>query len=132
MSKTASWNGVSGIWRIAANWTPGVVPDSTTAVTIDAAGAYWVAINTPAEAASVTIDTPLATDPLLINNTLAIGTDLTVTSGKLVLDEGGVIEGGTISMGPNGKIVYNGGAFDGVTYQGTLDMSRAGSALTIE
>jgi hypothetical protein len=72
---------------------------------------------------------------LIIGGTVTnTGAVLTVGSGtklgQLTLNSGGDIVGGTIKDAGSG-FVWGGGTLDGVTYDGTLDMSAAGATLQI-
>jgi hypothetical protein len=140
-----SWaTNVSGNWSDAADWSGGAVPGSGDDASVAAFSSryYTVFIAQAAAAHSLTIDGLRATVADIAS--LTLGGTLTVTRGNLELYAGGAINGGTIvsrtgavyseSLYSDGAIdqsLASGGAFNGVTFDGTLNLSPAWSALTI-
>jgi fibronectin-binding autotransporter adhesin len=124
-----SWkSGVGGDWATAADWSSGTVPGAGDDVTVGATGTYTVTINEAQAAKSLTVKAAGAT--VTDNSTLTMGGALTLTAGTFQLNGGGVIGGGTMSA-TGGVFAWDGGTLNGVTYDGTLDMSAATSVLHI-
>jgi hypothetical protein len=124
-----SWkSGVSGLWSTASDWSTGTVPTARDVVTIDAAGTYTVTDNWASAASLLTLDAPGATfddDSLVTLGSLAL------EAGSFALQTGGALAGATITA-DGGTFAADGGTVDGVTHEGTLDMSGANARLTIE
>ncbi|MCX7380144.1 MAG: Hint domain-containing protein [Alphaproteobacteria bacterium] len=115
---TYSWNGGSGVWTLASNWTVGgipatVSPGASDDVVIAAAGVYTISLGT-ASAASLTL-----TDP---NASVVIGGGLTV--------QGSLTNAGTIKLATGASLTDLGqsGAF--FTNSGSIVVGNGGS-LTI-
>ena len=111
-------NFAGGDWNSATNWTPNLVPGSNDNVVISGLalagpGAFTVTLDTPADCASVTLDTGLQRTPNLTG------------SGTLTVREQMLWRGGTMSG--SGKTVIESGATL------TLDMEQtlAGNGLTL-
>ncbi|MGA9869047.1 MAG: Hint domain-containing protein, partial [Acetobacteraceae bacterium] len=68
---------------------------------------------------------------LAVDQVLAIGTTLAVSTGTLELNASGIIQGGTV-IATGGQAVFNSGTLNGVTYQGTLDLSAGGANVFVE
>jgi len=125
-----AWNSASsGSFDAAGNWTPPGTPTSADDVTISQAGPYTVTVDMAAIARSVMLSGTDVT--LAVDRTLAIGTTLTFSAGTLELGSSGVIQGGTV-IADGGQAVFNGGTLDGVTYQGTLDLSANDATVSVE
>jgi fibronectin-binding autotransporter adhesin len=118
---------VDGDWNTAADWNGGV-PGAGDDTFIDALGTYTLTISSAEAARSLTIDDAGAT--VACNNTLSIGTTLTVSAGTFQLNGGSNILGGILSA-PGGAFAWNGGVLTGVTYQGTLDLSGASAIVHV-
>ena len=127
----ASWkSAVNGDWSTASDWSNNIVPGSTTDVTIGVAGAYDVTVASGPEAAhSITLNDTSAT--LTVEQTLSLTTTLTVASGTLGLNSGGIIQGGTI-INSGGTVLAQGGTLDGVSYRGVLTLAGTGQSLFVE
>ena len=127
----ASWkSAVNGDWSMASDWSNNVVPGSTTDVTIGVAGAYDVTVASAPEAAhSITLND--ASGTLTVEQALSLATTLTVKSGTLDFNSGGVIQGGTI-INSGGTVLAQGGTLDGVTYQGVLTLAGFAPSLLVE
>ena len=115
---TYSWNGGSGVWTVASNWTVGGIPATVSPggsddVVIAAAGAYTISLGT-ASAASLTLTDPAAT--------VVIGGGLTV--------QGSLTNAGTIKLATGATLADQGqsGAF--FTNSGSIVVGNGGS-LTI-
>ncbi len=121
-------NGTSGNWGTAADWLGGAVPGAGDSGTIDAAGAYTVALTGAQALQSLLLNDAGAT--VADTGTLALTGALTAASGTFALDAGGVVSGGTLSA-TGGHFAWNGGTLSGATYQGTLDLTASGASLTI-
>ena len=166
-----TWNGVSGDWNLAGNWTPaGGPPTTSDAATINGTATDSITVDTADVAnsltlsdANATLDDDGASASLTIGGTLAmsagalniatssvasgalavngalnlsggtlnindggqlkLGGTLSQTGGTLALN-GGAISGGTIKSAA-GTVAFtkSGGVLNGVTYDGTLDLS---------
>lgn len=117
---TYSWNtGTDGNWSDAANWSPAGVPGSADMAPIEAAGTYDVTLDVDA-IGSLTLDAAGATVDLDGYTTLAGLLDVQCGT----LDRPGTLSGGTIA--------YGGGVPDGVTLDGTLDLSADKSAAAFQ
>jgi fibronectin-binding autotransporter adhesin len=126
-----SWaSGVSGNWSDALDWTGGVVPGGGDDVTIDATGVYTVTISSAEAAHSLILNDAAATIAIDSGGTLNIGSTLTLDFGALQLNYGGVINGGTLSA-MNGAFQWEAGTLNGVTYDGTINLSGASYYLLI-
>ena len=125
-----SWkSATNGDWSAASDWNPASVPDGTSDVTIGASGAGYIVTVTTAEAAhSVTLSSASATLDLTSN--LTLGGEFALNAGTLLLDSGGAITGGTI-VAAGGALVAANGVLDGVTYQGTLDLSPSNALVHV-
>jgi len=124
-----SWiTGVSADWNTPGAWTGDQVPGLGDNATIAASGTYTVTIGAADNITivSATLDATNAT--LSVLGTLSPGT-LMLDAGTATL-QGGTIIGGTVDAA-GGVMLFNGGELDGVTWDGTLDMSPASSSLSI-
>ena len=105
-------NFAGGDWNSATNWTPNLVPGSNDNVVISGLalqgpGTFTVTLDTPADCASVTLDTGLVRTPNLTG------------SGTLTVREHMLWRGGTMS-GSGKTVIENGATL-------TLDMGETGS-----
>ncbi len=124
----STWtNGSGGDWSVGSNWSPSGVPGSPDDVLIDLFGTpYIVTINFAQSAQSLTLNSTDAT--VQLNNSLTIGTTLTLNAGAFNLNSTGTIVGGTI-IGTG--MVFQGGTLSGVTYEDALDLSAAGARVNV-
>ena len=123
-------SGGTGDWGTAANWNPSGAPDGTTAVaTISVQGTYTVTIANGESFAigTLTLSNPLAT--LDIAGTLNIASTLILDAGTVAIS--GAVDSGVIQTF-GGIFTGIGGILNGVTVQGTLDLSPNNSSMTIE
>ncbi|MEO8926691.1 MAG: hypothetical protein ABI306_05955 [Caulobacteraceae bacterium] len=125
-----NWSGKSGDWTTAADWVGGITPGSADTVTIAAPGAYTVTLTSADSASSLTVNDATATVAVNNGGTLKLGSTLALTAGTLQLNGGGTISGGILSA-TGGAFQWNGGVMAGVTYDGTLNLSVANDALTV-
>jgi hypothetical protein len=119
---TAIWsNAGGGNWSVPSNWTSGQVPGSTDAVLINLRpGATVLFDSGTVFVASISIK---GGGTLAVSGgVLTVSGQIDVASGVLQLNNGGTIHEATISNS-GGMVVLSGGTLDGVTYQGTLDLS---------
>ena len=133
---TYTWNGVTGDWSVAADWTggpPSPPPDSSSAdVNINASGSYRVSIATGESFAAGTVSISDASAILSLDGTSALTvTGAFANSGTLELDTGGADSGGgSLTIGgvlTNTKAVQAGnkGAATAVTLGGLVNASGA-------
>src|SRR6185312_2012627 len=126
---TITWTGgVSGDWTTTADWSTGTVPGATDDVIIDVAGGYTVTISSAQSINNLTLNAAGVT--LADNSRLTLGGTLALDAGTLALNTNHTIKGGTI-VAAGGTLVANSGALDGVTYEGTLDLSASGANLSV-
>jgi hypothetical protein len=138
---TSDWIGGSGDWSDAADWSNGVPNDGGAVANLSGSNAYTVTIAGPLDGGSTesfTVGTLDITDPnaaLNIDGTLTVASEIDISAGTLSL--AGTIIGGTIKQ-TGGTIVFSHtspdwtGTLDGVTVQGTLDLSANQAAINIE
>ena len=112
---TYSWNGGSGVWTVASNWTVGgipatVIPGASDDVVIAAAGAYTISLGT-ASAASFTLTDPAAT--------VVIGGGLTV--------QGSLTNAGTIKLATGATLTDQGQSGAYFTNSGSIVVGNGGS-----
>ena len=120
---------VSSDWATTADWNPASIPGAGDDVTIAVnTAAYTLTIGSSEAVDSVTLNASNAT--LEVERTLTLGGVLTLAAGKLELVGGGTIAGGTIAAA-GGSLATSNGTLNGVTYQGTLDLSATSASLTI-
>ena len=133
---TYTWNGVTGDWSVAADWTggpPSPPPDSSSAdVNISAPGSYRVTIATGESFAAGTVSVSDGSAVLSLDGTAALTvTGAFANSGTLYLDEGGADSGGgSLTIGgvlTNTKavLVGNKSAATAVTLGGLTNASGA-------
>jgi hypothetical protein len=140
-----TWNGVSGHWRTASDWSPaGGPPTASDAATIDGSGTYTVTVRLRDFASSLTLSDPNATlNDEGAHASLTIGGALTISDGTLNLsstdDDGGSLTVGSLNLSGgslnldgelnlNGTLSQTGGTLtlDGTVSGGTID-STAGT-----
>lgn len=120
--KVIHWiNPGGGDFDDGADWSGGVVPGARNRAVIDAPGAYTVTISSAEAVKSLTLDDASATVSFENGATLAVGSSLTLRAGTFELN--GTVSGGTVSA-KKGTFSWLGGAFDGVTYDGPLDVTE--------
>ena len=107
-------NGVDGNWQSASDWSDGVVPGSSTAVTINANGSYIVTVSGSDVAYSIVLNNEGATVAISSGGVLSVGSTLSVSAGILELSSGGAIAGGTL-VAAGGSFDWAGGTLSGVT-----------------
>jgi hypothetical protein len=124
-----SWRGTSGgDWSTKADWVGGAVPTASDDAVIDAAGKYAVTITSADAARSLTVNDAGATVTIGSGGSLSLLGALAVQAGTVQLDTGGTINGGVLSA-TGGGFNWIGGTLDGVTYEGTLNLSAGGDVL---
>ena len=131
-----TWNGVSGDWNNANDWTPaGGPPTSSDSATINGTATTTITIDTADAANSLILDDPNATIDDITpwqfpsgSSTLQLSSTFILSAGTFILGSGGLDANGAISGGTiivaGGTFVCNGGSLNGVTYDGTLDLSE--------
>ena len=129
------WNSpVSGDWSTAADWNSNAVPNSpSTTAAIAVPGAYTVMIASNESFAIGTLTLSGSSANLNVAGTLDVSNALILEAGTATVAAPGAIVGGTIqtkggSLTGTGSIrefrdMADGGTLDGVTLQGTLDLS---------
>jgi hypothetical protein len=110
---TVSWNGGSGAWSDPTKWSTLQVPVAGDSVTIGVADSI-VTLDVAGAAAALTL-TAGTLD--LLQQLTATGT---VSLAGGVLDLAGTLSGGTLSLGPGGGLVGQGGLLAGVFLPATL------------
>jgi hypothetical protein len=85
-----SWNGGSGLWGDASNWSTGV-PGSNTDVCITASGTYTVTVEDLQNANSVTLGGGSGTQTLVVVGNKTVESELTITAASTV-NPNGVLE----------------------------------------
>jgi hypothetical protein len=138
---TSDWIGGSSDWSDAADWSNGVPNDGGAVANLGGSNAYTVTIAGPLDGGppeSFTVGTINITDPnaaLNIDGTLTVASEIDIGASTLSL--AGTIVGGTIKQ-TGGTIVFSTvgpewtGTLDGVTVQGTLDLSGNQAAVNIK
>ena len=127
--KISSWNGVTGNWRNAGNWSNGV-PRASKEADITVAGSYTVNVKSgsTAAAAAVVLDATGAT--LAVGGSLSVGGTFDLKAGTLALAPGGVLHAGTLVM-DGGALSSQGGTLDGVNIVGPLVLSADFESLLV-
>ncbi len=125
---TYQWitNSGTGDWSVASNWLPASVPGAAASATIGVSGTVTVTVNAAESVGSLTLADANAT--VALNNSLTLGSTLTLSAGKFDLNSGGTLLGGTIT---GSGLLSHGGTLSGVTNEGTLDLSASGSVLRV-
>lgn len=125
-----TWNGFTGNWSVAGNWSSGTVPGALDDVVIDASGSYDLKVNVAESAHSLTLSATSATLEVAANVTVSNG--LTQTDGTIELDAGKTLAaGGAVSISNSGDSgVYGPGTLStsGVTTPTNDGLSLDGSA----
>jgi hypothetical protein len=101
-------------------------------VTLSSSGSYTITIaaGTVANAGTLTLNDAGAV--LVDSGNLIIASKFLLTSGTFDLASTGTLTGGTISVtASTGTFALGGGTLNGVTYDGTLDLSETAAAVTI-
>jgi hypothetical protein len=123
--------GVDGSWFDGANWTTGLAPQAGEHAIIDAPGFYTVTLDGQAEVDDLDLASSGATLRLPnFESRLTVDGTLTVASGTLDLEGLGTIAGGVIANA-GGSFLFNQGRLDGVTIEGTLDLSGEAANLSV-
>ena len=122
VTRSLEWVATSGgDWAQGSNWSGGVAPTAVDNATVDLTGSYSVTVSSADKVYSLAVTDPGATISINANANLAVAGILTLSAGSLNLS--GALSGGTIVSG-GGTIVWSGGTLSGVTYGGTMDLSR--------
>ena len=132
--------GTSGDWDNGSNWTPsGGPPTELDTATFNGTATETITEGNAAYAQSIYLYDPNATIVATsyggTQNAL-ITSFFDLSAGTFVDGTGGQQTGGQLSEATvivtGGKFVCDGGFLNDVTYDGTLDLSEAGSAITLE
>jgi hypothetical protein len=138
---TSDWIGGAGDWSNTADWSNGVPNDGAAVADLAGSNAYNVTIAGPLDGGSPesftvgTLDISNPNAALNIDGTLTVASEIDIGAGTLSL--AGTIVGGTIKQ-TGGTIVFSNvgpdwtGTLDGVTIQGTLDLSGDQAAVNIK
>jgi hypothetical protein len=126
-----TWNGVTGHWRTASDWSPaGGPPTASDAATIGGSGTYTVIVRLHDFASSLTLSDPNATlNDYGAHASLTIGGALGISDGTLNIspdDDGGSLTVGSLSLS-GGSLNMDGGVLN---LNGTL--SQTGGTLTLD
>jgi PKD domain len=121
---TDNWNGGSGSWNTASNWSEDVVPTSTTNVCIDATGTYTVDLSNSGSAATLQIGgASSGTQTLEIDGT-STSTALDLY-GAASVDAGGVI---SQVVSPNGYSEIEGSGTPSLTIASGGEWTTSGTS----
>jgi hypothetical protein len=122
-------NPLGGAWTTATNWSTVALPVRSDTVLISLPASATVTYGSGTSA--VTSISIQGGGSLSVNGgLLKVLGNLSVASGVLKL-AGGTVQQALITNS-GGSVVASGGTLDGVTYQGTLDMSGSGSTLYVK
>ncbi len=130
-----SWNGASGAWRNAADWSNGV-PTASVQADFTIAGGYTVSLSRKDAFSVASVDFNAAGATLALQGTLTLGGIFDLAAGTLAMSKGGVLKGGTLMM-DGGALVSRGGigtragTLDGILLAGTLDLTAVAEHLNI-
>jgi hypothetical protein len=91
-----TWNGVTGNWSVAGNWSSNTVPGAGDDVTIDAAGSYNLTVDVAESAHSLALSAASATLEVAANLTVSDG--LTQTGGTIEVDAGKTLAASAVSI----------------------------------
>jgi hypothetical protein len=123
-----TWNGASGDWTDAADWSGGVAPGAGDTAVFTGAGAYTVTLYSTAPVGGVTMNAP---------NALFYDAGLLTLGGVFALQAGtldlayGTLQGGTLAL-DGGVFQASGGTLDATAVQGTLSMTQADASLIVQ
>jgi hypothetical protein len=130
---TIHWNGVSGDWSTAYNWSTSTVPGPSDEAVITAPGSYTVTVTTPDTVGSVLLKDAAAMLEIQSFSALAVTGSVVVRSGTLKIegtgfpDEGGILTlGGSLDIKSGGTLFLDGGTIEG----GTLIVRHDGNLTT--
>lgn len=131
----SSWNGATGNWRKAADWSNGV-PDAATEADFTASGTYTVTYSRSEAFAVGAVNFNAAGATLALRGSLTLGGIFDLKAGTLAMSSGGVIHGGTLMIDGGALTSTYGsgsksGRLDGVTLGGVLDLSAPVETLNI-
>ncbi|MGI8841290.1 MAG: hypothetical protein ACR2F8_11015 [Caulobacteraceae bacterium] len=129
--KAIHWiNTTGGDFSDGADWSGGAVPAAGDKAVIDASGTYTVTMSSSETVGSLTLNDRGAAVSLGSGATLTVESSLTLEAGRFDLGSGAAISGGMLRAG-KGKFLWQGGALDGVTYNGPLNLRHRHSVLSI-
>jgi hypothetical protein len=123
-----TWNGSSGDWTNAADWSGGALPGPSDTAIFGGSGAYAVTLYAAESVGNVTLNDPSA---------LFYDAGLLVLGGAFMLQAGtfalayGALQGGTLAL-DGGTLQASGGMLDAVAVHGTLAMTQANASLLVE
>ncbi|MEO8927332.1 MAG: hypothetical protein ABI306_09230 [Caulobacteraceae bacterium] len=131
----SSWNGATGNWRNAADWSNGV-PDAATEADFTASGAYTVTLSRSDAFTVGAVDFNAAGATLALQGSLTVNGVFDLKAGTLVMSKAGVIHGGTLMMDggtlvSQGGLGSQGGRLDGVHLAGRLNLATPVETLKI-
>jgi hypothetical protein len=123
-----TWNGVSGNWTNAANWSGGVAPGAGDTANLTGAGAYTVTLYSAASIGGVTMN---AANALFYDaGVLTLGGIFALQAGTFALAYGS-LDGGTLAL-DGGTLAAEGGTLDDVAVQGTLQLNQSNATLFVQ
>jgi hypothetical protein len=123
-----TWNGVSGNWTNAADWSGGVDPGAGDIANLTGAGAYTVTLYNTASVGGVTMN---AANALFYDaGVLTLGGTFALQAGTLALAYGS-LDGGTLAL-EGGTLAAEGGTLDDVAVQGVLQLNQANATLFVQ
>ena len=122
-----NWNDTTGNWTTASDWSTGALPGSTNEAVLGGSTTYTVTLTGTQAPFSVSLNDAGAT--LNDQGVLELASSLTVTAGTFALTSTGTVQGGTIE--PGSGMTFGGGTLKNVTFEGTINLTPAGSSVII-
>jgi hypothetical protein len=132
---TYVWEGNTGFWSTSTNWSPVGIPNAASDVAVDVNTGTTCTITVDAGQSYLLNALVLgaAGSELNVQGTLRFAGSLDILAlgaGTLSLASGGVVEGAIIQSN-GGRLAASGGTLNGVSYEGTLDLSPNSSSMYI-
>ncbi len=131
----SSWNGATGNWRKAADWSNGI-PGASMEADFTASGSYTVTLSRSGAFNVGAVSFNAAGATLALEGSLTLSGVFDLKAGTLVMSKAGVIHGGTLMMDggtlfSQGGLGSRGGTLDGVQLIGRLNLTAGDEDLNI-
>jgi hypothetical protein len=124
-----SWsNAGSGDWSVASNWSGGTEPGAADSVFLSGTNGYTVTLDVADSIAALTLSDAAAA--LVLDQALSVQTRLSVTAGSLLIEGGGGLSGGVLSIGTAASATLDGGSLSNLSVWGTLHVTDTGGGLS--